>query len=119
MAVAELSSLAKQLAQVDLMIAQVTDGDPEGEEAKRFQQISLRALQWSRDMLCQKQSRYLVQLGVIAGATAPQPDSQESSDSAKWMGWSKAEVDACPEFVPSSQPEVVSGVSLRQDLEYP
>jgi len=115
-AMAELSSLAKQLAQVDLMMTQVTDGDPQEEEAKRFQQISLRALQWSRDMLCQKQSRYLVQLGVTTGATVPQPDSQGSD--SKWMGWSKAEVEACPEFVPSAQHEVVSGVSLRQDLEY-
>merc|ERR1719198_2873097 len=49
---------------------------------------------------------------------------ESNSQTAKWMGWSKADVEACPEFVPQmpspgsmAKAEVVGGGSLRQDLE--
>jgi len=130
-ALVELSSIAEQLARVDLMIAQVIDGAPECEEAKHWQEVSLKALRWSRDMLCQKQMRYLAELGAVAHPdTAPSSDAAEAealesgSEMPKWMGWSKAEVDACPEFVPQvaspgslAKMKVAGGGSLRHDLE--
>lgn len=122
-ALAELSSIAGQLAHVDLMIAQVTDGVPEEDEAKRFQEISIRALKLSRDMLCQKQARYLAQIGSVVDITKSPPAMEDpfgpepDSETPRWMGWGKAEVEACPEFVPSLKPNVAGG-SLRQDLEF-
>merc|ERR1719160_251063 len=61
-AILELVNIAAQLARVDQMIAQVTDGTPEADEAKQWHEISLQALKCSRDMLSQKQMQCLAGL---------------------------------------------------------
>lgn len=130
-ALVELSEVANQLARVDLMLAQVTEGSPQDDEAKKFQEISLKALRWSRELLCQKQARYLADLGAVAdaGTNASEPQEPTSPEHdpemPKWMGWSKEAVEACPEFVPTAvkacpgpEPRLVGGGSLREDLEF-
>merc|ERR1719345_416413 len=100
----ELVNIAAQIARVDQMIAQVTNGAPDADEAKRWHEISLQALRCSRDMLSQKQADCLAGLrGSSPEATpatveiAPPPGLTETPT---WMGWSQEAVEACPEFVP-------------------
>merc|ERR1719272_476778 len=64
-ALLELADIAAQLARVDTMMAQVVDTTPEEEDAKRWHQVSIQALQCSRNMLSEKQSKCLADLGAL------------------------------------------------------
>jgi hypothetical protein len=121
----ELTTIAAQLAQVDMTMAKVNDGAPEDEEAKRWHEISVQALRTTRNMLAEKQSSCLNELCILTGATpkteptappaAPKPESAaekpeparpkkepapKSGKQSTWDNWSSADVDGCPEFVP-------------------
>lgn len=122
--VAELTELATQIAQVDKMMADIAESAPEeGTEAKRWHDISVQALRMSRDSLSKKQAQCFEKLGTMIGlppglgpcleeAKMPEP----ALEAPAWMGWSKAQVQACAEFVPTVQPVAENG-SLRNDLE--
>jgi hypothetical protein len=120
-AVLELVDIAAQISRVDQMIAQVTTGAPDADEAKRWHEISLRALQCSRDMLLQKQTQCLE--GLRGSSPEATPAINEVSpppgltQSPNWMGWSQEAVEACPEFVPQIKTFESGGGSLRRDLE--
>merc|ERR1719316_184077 len=112
-AILDLMKIEKELAHVEEMIVQVTNGAPDADDAKQYHEISLRALRCSRDTLSQKYAHCLAELRSSSpppGLPAPEPPKVEK---ASWMGWSKEAVDACPEFVPENEK---SG-SLRHDLE--
>jgi len=116
----ELVNIAAQIARVDQMIAQVTNGAPDADEAKRWHEISLQALRCSRDMLSQKQAECLAGLrGSSPEATpatveiAPPPGLCQT-ETPTWMG---SPVEAIPEFVPEVKTLESGGGSLRRDLE--
>jgi len=135
----ELTTIAAQLAQLDMTFAKVNDGSPEDPEAKRWHDISMQALRTSRDMLSEKQLSCLNELSALAGvskataaattiaAAAPATPQPEPEKASTWDSWTPADIDACPEFVPpppgleqlpwSSQTEDAAGGSLRKDLE--
>lgn len=137
----ELTTIAAQLAHVDMTLSKVNDGSPEDPEAKRWHEISVQALRTSRNMLAEKQVSCLSELNVLAGVTkepavaapeakSPEAKSRESQGKPPtWDSWTSADIDACPEFVPpppgleqvpwSSQTEVEDATngSLRKDLE--
>lgn len=146
-ALLELTTIAAQLAKVDMSIAEVHDGVPEDPEAKRWHDISIQALRTSRKMLSEKQFAHLNEISALAGnvetsaalkmtpeqkpeETVPEPEPEETVPEQKtkakstWGSWTSADVDACPEFVPpppgleSSCLQAEEGIgSLRQDLE--
>eukprot|EP00746_Dinoflagellata_sp_MGD_P149320 gnl/MRDRNA2_/MRDRNA2_81366_c0_seq3.p1 gnl/MRDRNA2_/MRDRNA2_81366_c0~~gnl/MRDRNA2_/MRDRNA2_81366_c0_seq3.p1 ORF type:complete len:293 (+),score=79.14 gnl/MRDRNA2_/MRDRNA2_81366_c0_seq3:90-968(+) len=121
----ELTEVASQLAHVEMMLAQVTENTPEEESAKRYHEISLQALECSKQMLKEKQAHCLQDLGAMIGspieATKDKatPTMEPDSTSATWNSWSKEEIDAVPEFVPESKVDakLIGSGSLRQDLE--
>lgn len=131
----DLVTIASQLARVDQMLEQVTQGAPDAEDAKQWQQISLQALTCSRDVLADKQKRILEEMMALANPggslaecesvpkTEPALDrtqkcvAPDAEESPTWMGFSKDDVQAIPEFVPPALPEDLSSGSLRQDLE--
>jgi len=121
----ELTEVASQLARVEMMLAQVTENAPEEESAKRYHEISLQALECSKKMLHEKQAQYLTDLGGMIGSPSKAakdevtPTLDPEPTSTTWKGWSQAEIDAVPEFVPSSDvaSKLIGSGSLRQDLE--
>jgi len=125
----ELVNIAAQLARVDQMIAQVKEGAPDTDEAKRWHEISLQALQCSRDMLSKKQAEFAAS-ATLSDSQVPEEEEPEFEctplssppglslpEATSWMGWSKEAIAACPEFVPVVQAPEESGGSLRRDLE--
>merc|ERR1719159_2343641 len=103
----DLVGVVAQLSRMDKTIAQVTEGAPDEGEAKQWHQISLQALQCSRNMLVEKQARSLKMLKALvpeapsasnevvkgptavpddAGLSAPPPSAVKNST---WTGWSK------------------------------
>jgi len=121
----ELTEVASQLARVEMMLVQVTESAPEEEGAKRYHEISLQALQCSRKMLLEKQAQCLKDLGALIGspskATVEEvtPTLESAPASTTWKGWDKADIAACPEFVPQGNisSKLIGSGSLRQDLE--
>jgi len=120
----ELSEVASQLAHVETMLAQVTESVPEEESAKRFHEISVQALECSKKMLCEKQAKCLQAVGALIGSLEKAPEREaealaESAPSSTWEGWSKADIQAVPEFVPPANvaSKLIGSGSLRQDLE--
>jgi len=121
----ELTEVASQLARVEMMLAQIMESAPEEEGAKRYHDISLQALQCSRKMMFEKQSKCLKDLGALIGspstATEQQPERvmESAQASTSWKGWGKADIEAVPEFVPSLDisSKLIGSGSLRQDLE--
>jgi len=123
----ELVDIAAQMARVDQMIAQVTKGAPDADEAKRWHEISLQALKCSRDMLSQKQMQCLSKLRdsapEVASAdsevppTVTVPPGLSLTQAPTWMGRSKEAVEAIPEFEPQIKTFENGGGSLRRDLE--
>jgi len=110
----ELQEVAKQLAHVEMMIAQVTESPPEEESAKRYHEISVQALLCSKKMLSEKQACHLKDLGAYTKSLV-----ESAPPSTTWKGWGKAECDAVPEFVPQGDfsSKLIGSGSLRQDLE--
>jgi len=121
----ELTDVASQLAHVEKMLTQVTENTPEEESAKRYHEISLQALECSKQMLHEKQAQCLKDLGAMIGspneATKDKatPMVEPTPTSTTWKGWGKAEIEAVPEFVPESNvaSKLIGSGSLRQDLE--
>jgi hypothetical protein len=121
----ELTEVASQLARVEMMLAQITDSAPEEEGAKRYHEISLQALQCSKKMLFEKQSKCLKDLGALIGTAGKateeeaKPVMEADPASTTWKGWGKAELEAVPEFVPPANvaSKLIGSGSLRQDLE--
>jgi hypothetical protein len=121
----ELTEVASQLARVDMMLSQVTENAPEEENAKRYHEISLQALECSKKMLHEKQAQCLMDLGALVGSPTQATEDEEGSTvestptSAIWNGWSKADIAAVPEFVPQQDltSKLIGSGSLRQDLE--
>jgi hypothetical protein len=121
----DLTEVASQLARVESMLAQVTENAPEEETAKRYHEISLQALQCSQKMLYEKQTQCLKDLGALVGSPAQAPSDEagpivdSTPDSTTWSGWSKADIQAVPEFVPAVDvsSKLIGSGSLRQDLE--
>jgi hypothetical protein len=116
----DLTEVASQLARVEMMLAQVTDNAPEEENAKRYHEISLQALECSKKMLREKQAQSLNDLGALVGSSrANTEDSESSPSSTTWNSWSQADIDAVPEFVPPADvsSKLIGSGSLRQDLE--
>jgi len=117
----ELTEVASQLAHVEMMLAQITESAPEEENAKRFHEISLQALQCSQKMLQEKQVQCLKDLGALIGLPEKKTEKVEepAPPSSTWKGWSKAEIDAVPEFVlpVDLASKLIGSGSLRQDLE--
>jgi hypothetical protein len=128
----ELVNIAAQLAQIDHMIAQVTGGMPGTDDAKVWHDISVKALQYSREVLSEKQKSCLRGLrdsfpdavmedGALLVEQADTSVVPEQSLTVKetptWMGWSKETVQSCPAFVPKIQVDEPNGGSLRSDLE--
>jgi len=122
----ELTEVASQLAHVEMMLAQVTENAPEEESAKRYHEISLQALECSKKMLREKQAQCLTDLRALIGS--PEKGAEEESQpheesvpppSATWKGWSKADIEAVPVFVPPADlaSKLIGSGSLRQDLE--
>jgi hypothetical protein len=116
----ELVNIAAQIARVDQMIAQVTNGAPDADEAKRWHEISLQALRCSRDMLSQKQAECLAGLRGSSPEATPAtmeiapPPGLSQTETPTWMG---SPVEAIPEFVPEVKTLESGGGSLRRDLE--
>merc|ERR1719160_1821297 len=108
-----------------MMLAQITESAPEEEGAKRYHEISLQALQCSRKMLCEKQSKCLQDLGALIGSPSKsteeitKPTVESTPGSTTWKGWGKADIEAVPEFVPpvNIAAKLIGSGSLRQDLE--
>jgi len=129
----ELTTIAGQLAHVEKTMALVNEGIPEEEEAKRFYEISVQALQTSRNMLAEKQLNCLKDLSALTGATpktepaAPQKDTEQKAEApSTWDSWTPTDISGCPEFVPpppglapvqSYGAAGASTGSLRGDLE--
>jgi len=120
MLLAEFTELAGQIARTDKMIAQVTDDLPDGDEAKRWHEISLQALRCSRDMLTEKQACYLVKLQAeVSLSTEPKEFEKEVAapepalEAPTWMGWSKVDIEACPEF----KPPVSAAIAKQREQE--
>lgn len=124
----ELTTIAAQLAHVEKTMALVNEGIPEEEEAKRFYEISVQALQTSRNMLAEKQLNCLKDLSALTGATpktepaAPQKDTEQKAEApSTWDSWTPTDISGCPEFVPGLAPvqpyEAAGNGSLRSDLE--
>jgi len=120
----ELTTIAAQLAHVEKTMALVNEGIPEEEEAKRFHEISVRALQTSRTMLAEKQLNCLKDLCALTGATpetepaAPQKDTEQKTEAPSiWDSWTPTDISECPEFVPPAPGLGASSGSLRSDLE--
>jgi len=121
----ELTEVASQLAHVEMMFAQVSENAPEEESAKRYHEISLQALECSKKMLREKQAQCLTDLGALIGS--PEKVIEEESQalaespppSSTWNGWSKADIEAVPVFVPPADlaSKLIGSGSLRQDLE--
>merc|ERR1719235_2552044 len=118
------------------MLAQVSESAPEEENAKRYHDISLQALECSKKMLFEKQTQCLKHLGALVGSPATTTEdlsakprtlveslsnaTEESNDkSATWKGWAQADIEAVPEFVPQIDisSKLIGSGSLRQDLE--
>jgi len=122
----ELTEAASQLARVEMMLAQITESAPEEEGAKRYHDISLQALQCSRKMMFEKQSKCLKDLGALIGSPSTateekrEPLMESAQASTSWKGWGKADIEAVPEFVPpvDISSKLVGSGSLRQDLEF-
>lgn len=133
----ELANLAGQIARVDQMLAQSVEAAPVADEAKHWHAVSLRALEWSRKTLLEKQARCLSNLSSINATSADSvlqncdlPSSQPEmmgpppglehlapglalpqQNTSPWVGWSSEDAEACPEFVPQSlgKPKVSRG----------
>jgi len=123
-ALLELTEVASQLAHVEMMLAQVTENAPEEDTAKRYHEISLQALECSKKMLHEKQTKCLKDLGALIGspdeaAEEAKPLLESDPSSSTWTGWSKADISTIPEFVPPSDiaSKLIGSGSLRQDLE--
>lgn len=121
----DLTTIASQLAHVDMTIAKVNNGAPEDPEAKRWHDISIQALRTSRNMLSDKQLSCIKELSALAGVPeAPSSQTkpeQKSEEPSTWDAWTSADIAACPEFVPPppglEQTQFSSDGSLRKDLE--
>jgi hypothetical protein len=121
----ELTEVASQLARVEKMLSQCNESAPEEENAKRYHEISLQALQCSQKMLFEKQSHCLKDLGALIGSPSKaskeetKPLMEPASESSTWNGWGKADIEAIPEFVPPANvaAKMIGSGSLRQDLE--
>jgi len=114
----ELAEVASQLAHVEMMLAQVTENAPEEAAAKRYHEISLQALVCSQKMLREKQAQCLNDLGGLVGSTEKAAE-ESAKRTSTWTNWSKADLEAVPEFVPPSElaSKLIGSGSLRQDLE--
>jgi len=118
----ELTEVASQLARVEMMLAQIMESAPEEEGAKRYHDISLQALQCSRKMMFEKQSKCLKDLGALIGSPSKameeeaKPVMESAPASTTWKG---IDVEAIPEFVPPANiaAKLIGSGSLRQDLE--
>eukprot|EP00746_Dinoflagellata_sp_MGD_P149321 gnl/MRDRNA2_/MRDRNA2_81366_c0_seq4.p1 gnl/MRDRNA2_/MRDRNA2_81366_c0~~gnl/MRDRNA2_/MRDRNA2_81366_c0_seq4.p1 ORF type:complete len:291 (+),score=75.63 gnl/MRDRNA2_/MRDRNA2_81366_c0_seq4:90-962(+) len=121
----ELTEVASQLAHVEMMLSQVTENGPEEESAKRYHEISLKALECSKKMLHEKQAQCLKDLGALVACPGKIIENETKTSvpstptSATWDSWTKAELEAVPEFVPEPQlaTKLIGSGSLRQDLE--
>jgi len=122
----QLVTIVSQIASVDKMIADMVASAPDAEEAKKWHEVSLQALQWSRDALSEKQANCLADLSALAGLDEAketamplplQPVPEAPKDASTWGGWSKNDVAACAAFVPQAEQQKVCSGSLRQDLE--
>jgi len=118
----ELTEVASQLAHVEKMLAQVTEHAPEEENAKRYHEISLQALECSKKMLCEKQAQCLKDLGALVGSPGKGEETklleESTPPSTTWDRWSKEDLAAVPEFVPQDvSSKLIGSGSLRQDLE--
>jgi len=118
----ELTEVASQLARVEMMLAQIMESAPEEEGAKRYHDISLQALQCSRKMMFEKQSKCLKDLGALIGSPskAIEEEAKPVMDSAPASTtWKGIDIETIPEFVPRGDitAKLIGSGSLRQDLE--
>jgi len=121
----DLAEVASQLANVEMMLVQITETVPEEEGAKRYYEISLQALQCSQKMLSEKQSQCLKDLSGLIGSPSKaaeetaKPVVESTPASTTWQGWGKADIEAVAEFVPpvDVSSKLIGSGSLRQDLE--
>jgi len=142
-ALQELVEIHREIARVEKMTADVEGGEPEAEEARKWYEVSLRALQWSRSMLDEKQAKCLAEIAQLTGsqipssltsaspdgrkASLPEPSAELSPESKEcapahtstWSNWSTQDIRTCEEFVPGKLPVVPAliGGSLKMDLE--
>jgi len=124
MALIEMTQIAKEVARTDQMIDHINEGVPDSDEAKKWHNVSLQTLRFSRDLLRKRQHSCLAQLGSVVGLNAEPPEYKEDVQGQELE--LEAEVRACPEFQPKvnvatraaqAKLEVTGGGSLRRDLE--
>lgn len=104
----DLIKVVQDLARMDSMLSEAQANSPETEEAQKWQEVSLRALMWSREALAERQSTILAK--IRAGVETPPMLLATSS--------CKLEVEnmtIASEAAPLQDKSLVG--SLRNDLE--
>lgn len=112
----ELAKVAHELAHVDSMLIEARTSAPEDEQARKWQEVSLRALQWSRETLAERQTAAIARMKAAVEGRAMLPLDEGCSEPNFEQTSTQAHVEeAANTFTPQNDVALVG--SLRMDLE--
>lgn len=116
----ELVKIVLEISKMDEMLEKVQSGVPEGEQAQKWHEVSIRALAWSREALATRQADLLVQMqrmsqGQLGKVAKPTPTPSPAAQTPTACGAPPAAALTTQAELRSDGAEHVG--SLRNDLE--
>jgi len=113
---ADLVGVAAELARMDEMLAQAEASAPASAEARKWHEVSVQALVWSREALAERQNNLLVQMKVLSQVGCADKAVAVSSESIVAQTYSPTQPEAALSLEAVESETAVVG-SLRADLE--
>merc|ERR1719324_1120399 len=113
---ADLVGVAAELARMDEMLAQAEASAPASAEARKWHEVSVQALAWSREALVERQNNLLVQMKVLLQVGRADKTVVVSSETIVAQTYSPTQPEVALSLEPQESETAVVG-SLRADLE--
>merc|ERR1719420_345235 len=113
---ADLVGVAAELARMDEMLAQAEASAPASAEARKWHEVSVQALVWSREALVERQNNLLVQMKVLLQVGHADKTVVVSSETIVAQTYSPTQPEVALSLEPQESETAVVG-SLRADLE--
>merc|ERR1719375_992414 len=113
---ADLVGVAAEIARMDEMLAQAEASAPASAEARKWHEVSVQALVWSREALAERQNNLLVQMKVLSQVGRAAQAVVASSETIAVATCTPTQPEATRSLEPPESETAVVG-SLRADLE--
>merc|ERR1719161_277258 len=113
---ADLVGVAAELARMDEMLAQAEASAPASAEARKWHEVSVQALVWSREALAERQNNLLVQMKVLSQVGRAAQAVVASSETIAVATCTPTQPEATRSLEPPES-ETAGVGSLRADLE--